>query len=448
MAAVNLSPDAHVILYVLAISVGSGILFGLSPALQLVRRDIASALKADAGLAGRVRGSRLRGFLVGAQVAVSIFFLATAGLLARGMLRSRTAQPGFETRGIYVLSGDFGGIENDAAAVLRHEKAIVEKLRGRPDVSGITLGTVPFAGTWTPPMVVNGAGVRTLASYASETWFDVIGVPIVRGRNFTSQEVSSEAPVALISESTARRFWLKDDPLGQRFALDKHFTGKFTTFEVIGIVKDVRFANLTRVDPSHVYLLGAGANSNVLLRLQGDRRQAIASVTSALQSLEPAVLRDARLVSLDDRFVSIMRAFSQALAAFAAILAALALTLAGVGIYGVVAYLVGQRTREIGIRMALGANRRAVLRNVIIQALRPVFTGMACGIGMACALSAVLHQTLIFPGSMDFFYGVPFYDPATFGVLFCFVTVLAGVASFAPARRALRVDPMVALRHE
>jgi putative ABC transport system permease protein len=132
----------------------------------------------------------------------------------------------------------------------------------------------------------------------------------------------------------------------------------------------------------------------------------------------------------------------------AAILAILALALAGVGIYGVIAYLVSQRTREIGVRMALGANIAAVWKGVLFQGLQPVLAGMLLGVAVAAGLSALLHQTLIFPGSMDFLYGVPFYDPVTFASLVCFVLAVAALASAVPARRALRVDPAVALRYE
>jgi ABC-type lipoprotein release transport system permease subunit len=132
----------------------------------------------------------------------------------------------------------------------------------------------------------------------------------------------------------------------------------------------------------------------------------------------------------------------------AAILALLSLALAAAGMYGVLAYLVNQRTREIGVRIALGANHRAVLRSVIVQGLRPVGVGMLAGLAAAAALSAVLHQTLVFPGSMDFLYGVPFYDPPTFAGVALFLMAIAALASAAPARRAMRVDPMVALRYE
>jgi ABC-type lipoprotein release transport system permease subunit len=126
----------------------------------------------------------------------------------------------------------------------------------------------------------------------------------------------------------------------------------------------------------------------------------------------------------------------------------LAVLLAGVGIYGVLSYLVGLRTKEIGVRIALGAGPADVIRNIVIAGLHPVFGGIAGGMAIAAVLSLLLHETLIFPGSMDFLYGVPFYDPVTFIGLFCFSLIIAAVASAVPARRAMRVDPMVALRHE
>jgi hypothetical protein len=295
---------------------------------------------------------------------------------------------------------------------------------------------------------VDGAGGQTLASYASESYTGVVGIPVVRRRNFSPQEAAGSAPVALISESTARRFWPGADPVGKRFALDMNWKGRLKSFLVVGVVRDVRFANLSRVDPSHVYLAGAEGFPGILLCLKGQRRQAMAAILAETDAADGALIQDARLTNLDDGVVASLRALSRGLAGFAAVLAGLALALSGIGIYGVVAYLVGQRTREIGIRIALGETGGRILRNIVPQALRPVFVGMGCGIAMAAVLSALLHQTLIFPGSMDLFYGVPFYDPATFCGLICFVGLLATVASVAPARRALRVDPVIALRYE
>ncbi len=463
----DLTPDARILAYVAAVSVATGILFGLSPALQSTRPDLASTLKDDGASFGtRLTRSRLRSLLVGVQVTVSMTLLITAGLLARGLLRAQSADPGFETRRAFVL---FTGSGNPA-----FKQRLAARLSALPEIRGMAAGGVPMTGTWTPPIVTAGPhplSGRTLASYASDTYFDTLGIPIVRGRGFTRRE-AEDGPLnldlggrratpqaqtrpylAVISESTARRFWpgypRGPDPIGQRFQLDVDFRGTFREFEVIGVVKDVRYSNLTRTDPAHVYLPtnSAGAYA-MLLRVQSDSQRALAAVRSAVDEIDPARLPDLSLVSIEEGPLQLQRMQANAYALFAAILAFLALALAAVGIYGVMAYLVSRRAKEIGVRMALGATAGGVLRTVVLQGLRPVFAGSAVGMVAAAGLSWLLHQTLVLPGSADFLYGVPFYDPATFLGLGCFLTAVAVAASAVPARKAVSVDPVVALRHE
>ena len=452
LSAVDLTPDVRVLAYVVAVSLASGIFFGLSPALQFTRRDLTAALKDNGAALGKLSGSRLRSFLVSAQVAVSVLLLAIAGLLARGLIRSQAAQPGFETHSVFTVAGDFAGLGNDPILAISRQKRLLEKLRERPEFAAVALGSGPFSGTWTPPMIAGSSRGRTLASYASDGYFETLEIPLLRGRYFTSQDAQANTHAAILSESTARRFWPDEDALGKTFALDMDFRGKIEEFEVIGIVKDVRFANLTRVDPAHVYLPAGstekGSFVDLLVRAQSDRQQAMAAMEATVAASDQALLPGLRVASLDDGAVRLQRALARIFAAMAAILAILAVALAGVGIYGVIAYLVSQRTREIGVRMALGANPAAVWKGVLFQGLRPVLAGMLLGVATAAVLSALLHQTLIFPGSMDFLYGVPFYDPVTFAGLVCFVLAVAALASAIPARRALRVDPAVALRYE
>ena len=188
--------------------------------------------------------------------------------------------------------------------------------------------------------------------------------------------------------------------------------------------------------------------SNLLLRIQSSRERGLAAVESTVEAFDRNLLADLRILNLEDGLVTLQRAMSRGFALLAAILAALSLTLAGIGIYGVVAYLVSQRSREIGVRMALGAGNRDVVKNVIVPGLWPVSMGTVLGVAAAAALSWILHATLIFPGSMDFLYGVPFYDPVTFLALICFVICLSAAASAMPALRAMRVDPLIALRCE
>lgn len=288
----------------------------------------------------------------------------------------------------------------------------------------------------------------TLASFASETYLATLGIRIIRGRNFEPREPVQSA---IISESTARRFWPNEDPLGEHFTLDVDFRGMLQSFEVVGIANDVRFANLTRVDPAHVYLptssVNASRDAHLLVRVQGDAQHALRGMASAVEAFDPNLIPSLTFLNLDEGAVQMQRTMAQVFSTLASILAGLALTLAAAGIYGVTAFVVSQRTRELGIRIALGARTVTVWRAVVLESLRPVFIGGAVGLGVAGAFSVALHQTLIFPGSMDFLYGVPFYDPPAFIGLFGFVLAVAALASAIPAQRALRVDPVVALRY-
>jgi ABC-type antimicrobial peptide transport system permease subunit len=186
----------------------------------------------------------------------------------------------------------------------------------------------------------------------------------------------------------------------------------------------------------------------VLVRAHGDPQGALAAVESTVEAFDIHMRPGLRVINLEEGEVRAFRTASRVLTMVVVMLAGLATTLAGVGIYGVLAYLVSQRTREIGVRMALGANARSVLISVILEGLRPVFVGMALGAAAAAALSSLLHLTVVFTGSVDLLYGVPFYDPVTFVGMSVFVLLVAALASALPARRALSVEPMVALRYE
>jgi predicted permease len=443
----NLSPDMRVLGYAFALSLITGVLFGLSPALQFSKPDLTMALKNEGTFFGqRWSNSRIRGALVTMQVAVSMGLLIITGLLLRGMVRDQDANPGFDTHNVILVYGDLG---NDLARSIALERRLVERLHTLPAAKSVSLGSYPLMGTWTPPIAVAGVRARTLASYASDSYFETLGIALLRGRSFTDRETAHGAPVAVISEATARRFWPGQDPLGKQFKLDKDFRGNFTAFEVIGVVRDVRFANLTRIDPAHVYLpTGDQEVYGILLRARGDAQSAMAAVRAGVQGLDRNLLQSLSTISLEKGPLRLQKSLAHTYAMYAGLLAGLALTLAGIGIYGVMAYLVSQRVAEIGVRMALGASPLDVLRLVVIQGLRPAFVGTLLGIAGAAGISWALHTTLVFPGSADFFYGVPFYDPATFLGLAGFLVALAGIATFVPARRAIRVDPMTALRYQ
>ena len=450
----NLDPDARVLAYALAISVIAGAAFGLSPALQFTKPELATSLNDESTSFGHgLRRSHLRSLLICGQVAVSMLLLTCSGLLVRGLMQSQSADPGFDTHGVFLLVGDYG--DNATTSVERFQR-IVTGLGEEPAVANIAYGGGPMMGTWTPPILLKKNGAvegaerrRTLASYASQNYLRTLGIPLLRGRDFTKQESATGAHVAVISEAGARLFWPGEDPLGRHFQLDLHFTGKWTDFEVVGVAKDVRFTNLTRIDPAHVYLAPDPTTTYpILLNVGASQQAALAALWKAVSRLDGNLLPDLSLWNAETMLVHPQRTLARVMAMFAAGLALLAMSLAGVGIYGVMTYVVSQRTKEIGIQMALGARSGDVLRSVALSGLKPVAAGMIFGLGCGAAASALLHSTLASPGTSDFLYGVRFYDPWTFAGISSFVVTVSLLASLVPAVRAVRVDPMVALRYE
>jgi predicted permease len=436
----NLSPDLRIFAYALFVSIVTAVMFGLLPSLR-VTSHVGHALKD----AGGVTRSRLRSLLLAVQVFVSVVFLVGAGLLIRGLVRAEDTSVGYDTRNIFVLQADLGPDPAKAAAL---RQRMLDQIRILPEIRNAALGTAPLFGTWTPPIVVDGARDRTLASQASDSYFDTMGIDIVRGRPFNNREAASGAPVAVISESTARRFWPGQDPLLKHLKLDLRFTGKYTDFEIVGVARDVRFANPTRIDPAHVYIATSAALPNALLfRTQGDRQSALTAIRKSVETVDENLIRNLAFVNLEQGPLWVHKTMPRVLTFFFGVLGALALCLAGVGIYGVMSYIVSLRLKEIGIRVALGAAGRDVLWMFFLQGMGPVVAGIVAGIAAALALSSIVHSSLAFPGSSDFFHGVPFYDPIAVVGLSLFVATVAAAAGIVPARRALRVDPLIALRH-
>jgi hypothetical protein len=283
---------------------------------------------------------------------------------------------------------------------------------------------------------------QTTTTWASDAYFETLGIPILEGRSFTRQEGDGDASVAVISESTARRVWPGEDPLGKGFTLDSALT--LANYQVIGVARDARFTVITEIDPLHVYVAGSADRGRVLFRIHGNRDKALVAAQAAVDSVDPTALATLNMVSLEDGPVAVQRGLLRVLGAFAGTLTLLSLTLAGVGIYGVMAFLVSQRTREIGIRMALGATSRAVLQNVMLQGVWPVLVGTLVGVAGSLALQRApflrdARQFSLSPPTLG--------DPAFYAEL-ALVAAIAVLASAVPARRALRVDPAVSLRHE
>ena len=443
-ADLDLSPDAHILLYGLALSVLTGIVFGLAPALQSTRADLHTAIHQEGLPLGRRLGrSRLRGLLLGAQVAVSVLLLVVSGGLMSGLMVSfvKSSDLGFETRDTWRLNvySPKGAMETLGR--------IRARLEARPELSRVAIGGAPLVEVLNFQMEAGKWEGQTPASFASDGYFEALDIRLLRGRGFTRQESDGGAPVAVVSQSTAGRVWPNEDPIGRHFTVPGAPL-KVKDYEVVGVVTDTRFVAISQIDPLHVYLPNGALPrmlGGVVFRIRGDRGKALEAVESAVESVDPSLLPGMILFSFEAGPVAVQRGFFRVLAVFAGVLTLLSLTLAGVGIYGVMAFLVSQRTREIGIRMAMGATSGEVLRSVVIQGLRPVLVGTLVGLAMAIRV-VTLARADGFAKALNLFSRASF-DPALFGAL-SLMLAIAVLASAIPARRAASVDPVVALRHE
>ncbi|HXJ06654.1 MAG TPA: ABC transporter permease [Candidatus Acidoferrum sp.] len=437
--AFNLTPDARVLGYALILTLITGVVFGLAPALQASRADLNTALKGvDGGIGGHASGGLLRHSLVAAQVAVCMILLIAAGLLLRGLYFAQTVDPGFAMNGITVVSLDLhaqGYKQEPAAAFEQRMKRKVTALPGVDDV--VEVGQTPLsdnhnATDFSIPGKTDEYIVEDNA--ISHGYFSMLGIPIVRGRDFTEAEVQSGAHVAIVTETTARKFWPGEDPIGKILR-----EGDKTDLQIVGVAKDAEVSHLGQTARLYIYLpAGPKVQSGLRFMIHGGGGFAAvaAGVRDAASGLDPDVVVD--VTRLEDN-LELWRTPSRIVAGLAGSMGTLALLLASIGIYGVVSYAVSRRTREIGIRMTLGADGRDVMSMMLRQSMRPVLIGGAIGIVACAGVSWVLSSML---------FGISPRDPIAFLFVPAFLLGIALLASYVPARRATKVNPVVALRYE
>jgi putative ABC transport system permease protein len=453
--ALQVDPDLRVFAYTVAISLGAGVLFGLTPAVEGSKLDLHAGLKrGDAGLGASSRW-RARDVLVAGEVALCATLLIGAGLLVRGSARALEIEPGFETKRVLGMGIDMPpGLGYDPGRSAATVRELAARFRTVPGVRAVARGRIPLAGNLRQASVLASGpagGSRALPpsyySYVSPEYFEVLGIPIVRGRAFTEPE-GAAAAVTIVSAAAARALWPGEDPLGKHLALDASTRfhdaeGLYPagqSLEVVGVAADLRSVWLDHVDPAYFYLPMPRDRyyDTVVVRVENDPSLVMEALGREVKAVDPSIVVYAQtvegLVTNNPAFV-----FSRIGAILSSAIGLLGLLLAAVGIHGVVSHGVMRRTREVGIRMALGAQGTNVVALVMREGMTPVGWGLLGGLAAAAGLSHVLER---------FLFGLRSLDPVSFAGGAAFLCGVALLASYLPARRALRVDPIAALRHE
>lgn len=442
--ALDSSPDMRVLVFTLVLVAGTGVLSGLAPALRSSKPDINSVVKNDTAGAMGSRGSgRLRAILVGTQVAVCMALMIGAGLLLRGLYATQVIDPGFEYGNVTLVSYDLrdGGYDGDEAVVF--QQLLMGAVTALPGVDHAA-----FVDQAPLDQGSNGGLVRlpngdqnnlqsTNMNWVTEDYFELVDIPILQGRAFTSAEAADDSIVAIVTESTAGRLWPGQDPIGKALIWHPGQGGAEVSLRIVGVAKDAQVSVLGQVDPYYVYLpatTGALPYLKLLVRGRSDFAATAAGIRDAMASIDPGVA--ATITPLESN-VAYWRKLSGFVTSLAAALGTLALVLASVGIYGVVAYFVTSRFREIGIRVALGARSKNVLGFVLRRTMLPVVIGAAIGIAASVAVSGVLASML---------FGVSPLDPIGLSAAVVSVLAIAITACLLASRRAVRIEPMVALR--
>jgi predicted permease len=442
----DFSPDVRVLAFTLVVSLLTGVVFGLAPALQSTRVGVSARLRDDTAGAGS-RRSAAQSLLIAGQMAVSFLLLVAAGLFLRALDRGRRVDLGFDTSNVAVASFDLGMHGYDDAKGRVFLRALRDRLAQTTGVIAVSYAhdlplnpgnsaDLRLDGSAVPP--ANEDGTPVPFGEVDAGYFEVLKMPIVEGRGFTAADDERAARVAVINQAFARRFWPTGSAVGRTF----HRGNDDVT--VVGIARDAKYASLNEKLQPYVYFpLGQAAASRraehaeLLVRTAGNPERLAPTIRAAVRELDPGLPTPAvTTLSAETSGVLVTQRVG---ALVTAVLGLVGLLLAAVGLYGIVAYLVGQRAREIGVRMALGAGRRDVLRHVVGDGMRPVAVGMAVGLLLALGATRFL---------MSFLLGVSPLDAVTFGGGAAVLTAVALTASYLPARRAAATDPVRALRAE
>ncbi len=453
--------DWRVMAFTLGLAVLTGIVFGLFPALHTSKPDLVSTLKEASGRSGTaVRHKRVRSALVVIETALALVLLVGAALLIRSFVGLRTVNSGLDAHNVFTFQTSLAGTSYSTTALVSNfSNQVIQRLEAVPGVEAAATTIVlpveagidlPFAIVGKPPTRGEYNGDEQWRS-VSPHYFPVFKVPVLRGRGFTEADTGAGARVVVINDAMAKKYWPNEDPIGQVIVIGKGLGPQFEDppRQVVGIVGNVRENGLSNSGVGVMYVPqtqmaeGLTALANNVIPLSW-------AVRTASDPLPLRVAIERELRAVDGQLpISRVRTMEQVLSGAVArqnfnmvllsIFAGVALVLAAIGIYGLMSYSVEQRTQEIGIRMALGANRSTMLKSVLREGLTLAIVGVVLGLGLAYGLTRLLASLL---------FGVKASDPLAFALVASLLTLVAAVAALIPAHRATRIDPAIALRYE
>jgi predicted permease len=440
----SLQPDWRVFAYLAVITLLAGALAGLTPALQSLKVNLSESLKGRQLLFGGARsGAWLRSLLISAQVASSLVLMVGAGLFIRAYQRMTAIDPGYETRQVISARVYARGKVPTRGALPDFNRTLAQRLEALPGVQSVAFANLqPLVSAGLFDVQIPGQAARKAAmNWVSPGFFSTLGIPIVRGRALREGDppCGREGCSVIVSEELARQFWPGGDPIGKELR-----NPRGARFEVVGVARDVVTQSIGRQDDPMIYFPWVPNDGPVyyspLVRFTGDGAAMAHSVTAAIRAMSPELSIEARTIqSWMDENLEMFRK----LETLTTLLGGIAVALAVMGIYGVVSFAVSQRTKEVGIRIALGARKRDIYGAVLGAGARPIASGLLVGLSLGLAGASALAR-----GLQNAPVAVNTHDPFTFAAAATLLVAVALAAMLGPARRATRVDPMLALREE